>query len=58
MTREQLNAITEKIRSADPETRRKGLVALREILALSVAMIDALLKKEEQGNAEKKDEST
>lgn len=58
MTREHLNAITEKIRSTDPETRRKGLVALREILALAVAMIDALLKKEEQGNAEKKDEST
>lgn len=58
MTREQLQAITEKIRSADPETRRKGLVALRDVLSLAVAMIDALLKREEQGNAEKKDEST
>lgn len=58
MTREQLLAIAEKIRSADPETRRKGLVALRDVLSLAVSMIDALLKKEDQGNAEKKDEST
>lgn len=58
MTREQLQAITEKIRSSDPETRRKGLVALRDVLSLAVAMLDAVLKREEQGNAEKKDEST
>ena len=58
MTREQLQAITEKIRQADPEARRKGMVALRDVLSLAVAMIDALLKREEQGNAEKKDEST
>lgn len=58
MTREQLQAITEKIRSTDPDTRRKGLVALRDVLSLAVAMLDAVIKKEVQGNAEKKDEST
>lgn len=58
MTREQLQAITEKIRSTDPDTRRKGLVALRDVLSLAVAMLDAVIKKEVQCNAEKKDEST
>lgn len=58
MTAEQLRMILDKIRSVDPETRRKGLQALRDALSLIINLIDVQLNKEVKGNAEKKDEST
>lgn len=58
MTTEQMRMILDKVRSVDPETRRKGLQALRDALSLIINMIDAQLNKEVKGNAEKKDEST
>ena len=58
MTAEPLRMILDKIRSVDPETRRKGLQALRDALSLIINLIDVQLNKEVKGNAEKKDEST
>lgn len=58
MTTEQMRMILDKVRSADPETRRKGLEALRAALVMIISMIDVQLNKEVKGNAEKKDEST
>ena len=46
MTSEQFKALADKIRSTDPATRRKGLEALRGVLQLTIAMIDAVLAKE------------
>ena len=56
MTIEQLKALADKIRSTDPATRRKGLEALRGVLQLTIAKIDAVLAKEggtEHGTNEK-----
>lgn len=55
MTREQMQALVDKIRSTDPETRRKALMALKAVLSMCVSMIDAELNKEVHDNAEKKD---
>lgn len=40
------NSIADKIRSVDPETRVKGLLALKATLQLTIAMIDSALEKE------------
>lgn len=46
MTGDQMKEIAEKIRSADPKTRRNGLIVLRATLQLTITMIDAYLEKE------------
>ena len=46
MDRNTWTSIAEKIRSVDPETRVKGLLALKATLQLTIAMIDAALEKE------------
>ena len=47
MTGEQWKVLAEKIRSADPDTRRTGLLALKGALQLMIAMIDNYIEKED-----------
>lgn len=56
MTAEEMKVIADKIRSIDPETRRKGLLILKSTLQLSVRVIDKLLEGGHNGTNEKQND--
>lgn len=55
MTAEQWKLIADKLRSIDPETRRKGLLILKSTLQLSVRVIDKLLEGGHDGTEKQTD---